>query len=75
MVKNKTNGYLVKPGQPRQLSLAILTILNNPELGTKMGQAGYRYVKKHHNWTIIAAKTYAVYVQVTKPKTQETYQA
>lgn len=45
LIENHKEGILVHPGEPRSLSEAILTLLNNPLKSKKMGQAAKERVK------------------------------
>jgi glycosyltransferase involved in cell wall biosynthesis len=75
MVKDGVNGYLVEPGNVKQLADAIIKVLRSRSNDVKMGQAGYNYVSKHHHWDAIVAKTHHVYEEVLmrryQPKTSE----
>lgn len=48
-VSHKVDGILVPPKDPVALSEAILLLLNDPELGRSLGQAGQRKVEKYFN--------------------------
>jgi len=41
--------------------MAILKIIRSKTKGTKMGEAGYQYVKTHYSWQKMAKSTYTVY--------------
>ena len=60
MVKDGVNGYLVEPGNTRDLARAIKKVLKNKNR-KKMGQEGYKLVKKKYTWQNCAKKTYEVY--------------
>jgi len=54
-------GLLVPPADHQALATAILTILKQPQLARKLGQAGYQRVHQHFTWMNAAQKTVAVY--------------
>jgi glycosyltransferase involved in cell wall biosynthesis len=54
-------GLLVPPADHQALANAILTILEQPQLAQKLGQAGYQRVHQHFTWTKAAQKTVTVY--------------
>ena len=54
-------GLLVPPADDQALANAILTILQQPQLAQKLGQAGYQRVHQHFTWMKAAQKTEAVY--------------
>ena len=54
-------GLLVPPADDQALANAILTILQQPQLAQKLGQAGYQRVHQHFTWMKAAQKTVAVY--------------
>lgn len=66
MVKDGINGYVVEPGNVHQLANAILKTLRARTKDIEMGQNGYRLVKEHYTWDVIADKTWAVYQGVLK---------
>lgn len=45
----------------QQLARAVLQLLSSRDLQKKIGDAGRRYVEKHHSWKSIAEKLEAVY--------------
>lgn len=55
-------GYLVPPGQHRQLSLALFNILGNEEDRAKMGCRGRQIAKRYH-WREIAKQYLSVYTE------------
>ena len=54
-------GLLVPPADDQALANAILTILQQPQLAQKLGQAGYQRVHQHFTWMKAAQKTEALY--------------
>jgi glycosyltransferase involved in cell wall biosynthesis len=49
MVRDKSNGLLVKPGSVEDLSHKILWLINHPKEILKMGKIGQEIVKKKYN--------------------------
>ena len=47
LVENKTNGYLVPPDDPTALATAIRSILDDPELAGRFGQASLEIGRRH----------------------------
>jgi glycosyltransferase involved in cell wall biosynthesis len=54
-------GILVPPADHQALAKAIETLLDDPAMTKKLGQAGYRRVQKHFTWQKAAEKTTAAY--------------
>jgi Glycosyltransferase len=48
LVESKT-GFLVEPGDPKQLEVAILRLLTNEDLASAMGNEGRRFVKSKYD--------------------------
>ncbi|RME76671.1 MAG: glycosyltransferase, partial [Chloroflexi bacterium] len=58
----------VEPGRevlvgesPQALAEAIVALLSNADLQRRVGQAGRRFVERHHDWDAIAARLETVY--------------
>jgi len=49
-VRDCETGLLVEPDNPQELAVAIRTLLNDPRLRQRMGQAGRRWVEEEMNW-------------------------
>ena len=60
MVKNGINGYLFKPKNEKELSHCLKKAISNPNL-KKMGERGFKYVKKNLSWGKTAQKVYEIY--------------
>ncbi len=54
-------GIIVPPGDAAALERAILSLLDNPDLRVRLGQAGLERVRKLFNWQVAAENTIAVY--------------
>lgn len=63
VIDDRKDGLLIEHRNVADLSRAILTLLNQPDLRQAMGQAGYQKVVQRYTWDIVADKFRAVYVQ------------
>lgn len=61
LVIDKSTGYLVNPGKPKELALAINKICNNNTNQKRMGIAGFKLVTKLFNSEANVLKTTNVY--------------
>lgn len=50
VIHDKKTGLLISPKNATQLKKAILSIFSNPSSAKKMGEAGYKEVKKSFEW-------------------------
>jgi len=64
IVSDGETGMLVKPKDVNGLVTKIETIINNPALGKKMGEAGRRRMKQTYSWDIICEKLERAYQEV-----------
>jgi glycosyltransferase involved in cell wall biosynthesis len=46
---------------PAAFAQAIVRLLREPELGQRLGAAGYKYVTDHHHWPAITSQLEATY--------------
>jgi len=60
----KGAGFLVPPEDSRRLSEAILTILENPPLGEKMGRYGRIKIELGYSWEDTVKKTLELYESI-----------
>jgi glycosyltransferase involved in cell wall biosynthesis len=51
----------VPPGRPAALAAALRRVLDNAELGQRMGRAGRRRVEERFSWASVAERTDAIY--------------
>ncbi|MDP1719332.1 MAG: glycosyltransferase family 4 protein [bacterium] len=65
-LKNKKNGLLVAPGDPKSLTDAILLLLDNPALAGKLGANARRAIVQSWTWEKRAADLSAIYKNVVK---------
>jgi glycogen synthase len=61
VVEDGKTGLLVPPGRPDALAAALRRVLDNAELGQRMGRAGRRRVEERFSWASVAERTEAVY--------------
>ncbi|MBU2541259.1 MAG: glycosyltransferase [Candidatus Omnitrophica bacterium] len=67
IINNKT-GFFVPESNPQFMAEKLIQLLNNKELRTRMGQAGYNRVRKHFSSQKLAQNTEDLYQQLLKPK-------
>ena len=60
-VKASNAGIIVSPNDPEALAEAILTLLRDAALASKMGESGRRLVEAKYTWERVAAMTEEVY--------------
>lgn len=51
---------------PREFSARVLYLLENPQIGRKIGQAGLAYVRVNHSWRGISEQLVGIYSQLTQ---------
>ncbi|MFH0874126.1 MAG: glycosyltransferase family 4 protein [Candidatus Komeilibacteria bacterium] len=56
-------GLIVPENDPEATSQAILRLLENPDLATTLGEAGYRYAQQH-DWSVIGKQWLDLYQQL-----------
>ena len=61
VVRHNDNGLLVPPRDAESLADAILILINNPEIRTKMGNRGRIIVKKEFSEEIVIDQTMSIY--------------
>jgi glycosyltransferase involved in cell wall biosynthesis len=61
VVDDEVTGLLVPPRDPRALARAIVTLLSDPDLRLRLGQAGLQRVRRHFTVERMVAGTLAVY--------------
>ena len=57
-------GLLVAPGSEAELVCAMRKLVQDPELGIKLGDRGYRRACEHFSNTLVAKKIEAAYDRV-----------
>lgn len=63
LVKDGVNGYLVEPGDRRQLAERLCALLADKDLRLEMGRQGRMLVESGYDWENITEKTLQVYEQ------------
>lgn len=53
------------PGFARDLATAMRRVLDDPELGRRMGEAGRRRVEATYAWSAVAERVHAIYQRIT----------
>jgi len=61
VVEDGVSGLLVPPARPDELAAALRRVLENPELGRRLGRAGRRRVEERFSWASVAERTERVY--------------
>lgn len=64
IVVDSETGLLVPPKDPEALSEAMLTLLRNPDLCRRMGDAGRRRVKQNFTWDRTMAQLQGLYAEL-----------
>ena len=58
---------LVDSMKPEQIADAIETLVRNPDLARRMGEAGKRIVRERLNWNVECPKLLRLYQQILRP--------
>ena len=61
VVEDGVTGLLVPPARPDELAAALRRVLENPELGRRLGRAGRRRVEERFSWASVAERTERLY--------------
>ena len=61
IIKPDFNGFLAKPGDVADLADKIRILIEDKELRGRLGENGYGYVKKNHNWDTLVERYLEVY--------------
>jgi len=64
LIVNEYNGLLAEVYNTKDLSDKIGLLLSDEKLRFKLGQNGYKYIKREHNWNILSEKYLEVYQNV-----------
>lgn len=67
LIKNGSNGYLVRAKSSKDIAKKVNKILANPMLGRKMGWQARKLVKERFNWKIIARYFHSLYQKIPGP--------
>ncbi len=61
IVKSANCGILADHDDPKKIADAIMYLLKNDKIRTKMGKNGRSYIEKHHNWRSFEKKLLEIY--------------
>lgn len=61
IIKNEQTGLLVPPGESGPLAGAIVRVIENRELASRLGEQGYLHVKKTFDWDVITDQVLTLY--------------
>jgi glycosyltransferase involved in cell wall biosynthesis len=64
VVRDGETGLLVPPRDPQALAAAVRRLLDDPELGRRLGEAGRKLVREHHSADVQAERVLALYDEV-----------
>jgi glycosyltransferase involved in cell wall biosynthesis len=70
IVDDGQTGYLVEPGDSRQLADALIKVLSDPELRCRMGRRALHKAETELSWERIAIQTQEVYRRTLAGKTR-----
>jgi len=65
-IKNGWNGFLVKPGNEKQLAEKIRYLIDNPEERERMGEKSRKLAREEFDWEKIAERYLKVYEEVAE---------
>jgi len=65
-VSHGIDGFLVPPGSPEEMGRRLLTLLEDKEVGMKMGAAGRRKIELRFIWDRVATKILECYELVLR---------
>jgi phosphatidylinositol alpha-1,6-mannosyltransferase len=65
-VEDGESGILVEPGNCDGLSEAIVSLLNNPQIASAMGQSGRRRAVKEFTWNSVVSRYEAMFRRLSK---------
>jgi glycosyltransferase involved in cell wall biosynthesis len=60
-------GIMVDPTVPEQIADAIETLVRNPDIARRMGEAGKRAVRERYNWGVERVKLLKLYHEILSP--------
>lgn len=64
MIDNDVNGFVIEPDNIEQLVDRIRFLFDNPEIRENMGRNCKKVARQKHHPSIVAHKTYDVYMRV-----------
>lgn len=64
IIEDQVTGLLVPPDDSIKLAEGMLKILNNPELGMRLGLKGREFIKGHYDWDRVVQTTQDFYSDI-----------
>ena len=61
---NKENAIVIPPKDPKKISQAMITLIENPELRRKLVDNGRNLVDKNYGWDKIVKKIESIYKEI-----------
>ncbi len=61
IIRDGENGYLVDQKAPEQIAARVVTLLSDPGLRERMGDAGRRTVEESFDWRVVSAQFQALF--------------
>jgi glycosyltransferase involved in cell wall biosynthesis len=58
---DKENGFLIDPGDTKQLTQRVLTLLQDPKLAEEMGRRGRKLIEEKFAWRLITGQVIDLY--------------
>jgi len=56
----------VSPGKPAELAEALIRVLSDREMASRMGRTNRQHVEKHYAWDVILSQLESVYTEVSR---------
>jgi glycosyltransferase involved in cell wall biosynthesis len=66
VIKSGSDGLLVDAMKPDEIAKAIITLLKNPELATRLGKNALKKIKDRYTWEKIVQQYEQVYEESMK---------
>jgi glycosyltransferase involved in cell wall biosynthesis len=64
VVEDGVDGILIDPHDPGEIASAILRLLGNPQLGRRMGRAGYEKTRSKFTWDTVTDRLERTYLNL-----------
>ena len=71
ILEESQGGILVEPGNSAELSTAIIKLIKDKELRTKMGESGRKYVVENQSWESVARRVAEVFINAMHTGSKE----
>jgi glycosyltransferase involved in cell wall biosynthesis len=68
VIQDGEDGLLVKPNEPAALAEAILSLLQNPHLASRVGSAARERVRRHFDFSQLTFKVDALYTELLETR-------